>query len=172
MMSYRKKKPIDDFKLFKYREKPVNPQKEMLKNMKMEAEYNNVKRNQYLKELMFKKKEEQALKKERAKLKGSKEIGELKNSVYTCFSYPYKDNILKRQILENELQQSDYLNDIVTEKLLLDNIFKLKYHVLEPLLLASKYLEVEKKYKIILTNAEIMKQQKSQPQPTQVTEEE
>ena len=162
----QKQKPPDPLKYFKYKEKPPDPQKEILKKIQLEQKYQDIKRNQYIKELFFKKKEEQALKKERAKLRDSKEIYELKDSVYTCLSYPYKDHVIKRQILENELKQSDYLNDIVTEKLILDNILKLKYTILTPLLLASKYLETEKKYNVLLANAQ-MQQQKQQEQPPQ-----
>ncbi len=154
----QKQKPPDPLKYFKYKEKPPDPQKEILKKIQLEQKYQDIKRNQYIKELFFKKKEEQALKKERAKLRDSKEIYELKDSVYTCLSYPYKDHVIKRQILENELKQSDYLNDIVTEKLILDNILKLKYTILTPLLLASKYLETEKKYNVLLANAQMQKQ--------------
>ena len=160
----QKGKPVDPMKCFKYRDKPPDPQKEILKKIQLEQKYQDIKRNQYIKELFFKKKEEQALKKERTKLKNSKEIYELKDSVYTCLSYPYKDHIIKRQILENELKQSDYLNDIVTEKLLLDNIFKIKYTVLAPLLIASKYLETEKKYNILLANAQQQAQRQQQPE--------
>ena len=167
----QKQKPPDPLKYFKYKEKPPDPQKEILKKIQLEQKYQDIKRNQYIKELFFKKKEEQALKKERAKLRDSKEIYELKDSVYTCLSYPYKDHVIKRQILENELKQSDYLNDIVTEKLILDNILKLKYTILTPLLLASKYLETEKKYNVLLANAQMQqqkqKEEKQHEQPPQ-----
>ena len=158
----QKTKPLDPLKYFKYKEKPPDPQKEILKKIQLEQKYNDIKRQQYIKELLYKKREEQALKQERTKLRGSKEIYELKNSVYTCLSYPYKDHVIKRQILENELKTSDYLNDIVTEKLILDNILKLKYTILTP----SKYLETEKKYNVLLANAQIQ-QQKQKEQPPQ-----
>ena len=163
----QKQKPPDPLKYFKYKEKPPDPQKEILKKIQLEQKYQDIKRNQYIKELFFKKKEEQALKKERAKLRDSKEIYELKDSVYTCLSYPYKDHVIKRQILENELKQSDYLNDIVTEKLILDNILKLKYTILTPLLLASKYLETEKKYNVLLANAQMQQVQKQADKPAE-----
>ena len=163
----QKGKPIDPMKCFKYRDKPVDPQKEILKKIQLEQKYQDIKRQQYIKELFFKKKEEQALKKERTKLKNSKEINEIRNNVYTCLSYPYKDHVIKREILENELRQSDYLSDIVTERLILDNIFKIKYSILAPLLIASKYLETEKKYSVLLANAQMQQAQRQQQQPVQ-----
>ena len=150
---------------------------DIIKQIRLEKEYRNFQRDQAVKDLIAEKKKQKALQQERDKFKSSSEIGEIKNGVITTLSYPYKQDTIKRQIFEKEMKESDYLDQIMSDKIV-NTCFGYDTLIL-PLIIASKYLETEKKYNLLLTQLQLQKQmqmQTKQPQQqiveTKKTEEE
>ncbi len=160
----------------RYRAKDHTDQ-DIIKQIRLEKEYRNFQRDQAVKDLIAEKKKQKALQQERDKFKSSSEIGEIKNGVITTLSYPYKQDTIKRQIFEKEMKESDYLDQIMSDKIV-NTCFGYDTLIL-PLIIASKYLETEKKYNLLLTQLQLQKQmqmQTKQPQQqiveTKKTEEE
>ena len=78
-------------------------------------------------------------------------MSDLNNSVSSVLSYPYKSNIIKRNILEHNIQQNKLLNELITENITLDTFFKLNKGIIMPCLLyAGEIVKTEKQFPEVL----------------------
>ena len=164
-----KPKKTNDDMMFQYAKKfrvKDTTAQDIGRQIKLEKEYRNFQRDQAIKDLIAEKKKQKLLQSERDKFKSSAEIGEIKKGVITTLSYPYKQDTIKRQIFENEMIQSEYLEQVMTDKIV-NTCFSYNPLIL-PLIVASKYMETEKKYNLLLTQLQLQKQaQNKQQQQTQ-----
>ena len=163
-----KPKKTNDDMMFQYAKKfkvKDTTAQDIGRQIKLEKEYRNFQRDQAIKDLIAEKKKQKLLQSERDKFKSSAEIGEIKKGVITTLSYPYKQDTIKRQIFENEMIQSEYLEEVMTDKIV-NTCFSYNPLIL-PLIVASKYMETEKKYNLLLTQLQLQKQAQNKQQQQQ-----
>jgi len=126
-------------------------QKQFMKQMKLEKIYKENQRNDAIKNIIQEKKMKKLMQDERDKLKNSPYMSDLNNSVSSVLSYPYKSNIIKRNILEHNIQQNKLLNELITENIILDTFFKLNKGIIMPCLLyAGEIVKTEKQFPEVL----------------------
>ena len=126
-------------------------QKQIMKQMKFEKIYKENQRNEAIKNIVQEKKMKKLMQDERDKLKNSPYMGDLHNTVSSVLSYPYKSNIIKRNILEHNIQQNKLLNELITENIILDTFFKLNKGIIMPCLLyAGEIVKTEKQFPEVL----------------------
>ena len=126
-------------------------QKQIMKQMKLEKIHKENQRNDAIKNIIQEKKMKKLMQDERDKLKNSPYMSDLNSTVSSVLSYPYKSNMIKRNILEHNIQQNKLLNELITENIILDTFFKLNKGIIMPCLLyAGEIVKTEKQFPEVL----------------------